>query len=39
MNQGRGKEGETDFYKFLGQVTEMNTQTYTSSFWKEEGNK
>ena len=39
MNQGRGKEGKTDFHKFLVQVTEMITQACTSSFWKEEGNK
>ena len=32
MNQGRGKEVRTDFHKFLGQVTEMITQAYTSSF-------
>ena len=32
MNQGRGKEVRTDFHKFLGQVTEMITQAYTSFF-------
>ena len=39
MNQGLGKEGKTDFHKFLVQVTEMITQACASSFWNEEENK